>query len=270
MWLQGIDEAPKVVRACVASWQRENPTWEVIVLDRARLAQYVNLDQIFGNKLERITPQALSDIIRINLLADHGGVWADATCYCSTPLDDWIHAYLDTGFFAFSNPKPDRMIASWFLASVPGSKLTSEYRRITNDYWLENDFSRQGTETGKKIVKRLSKLLNHKNTVLPRFWFSIIVRRILRVHPYFWFHYGFAELLSRNPECCSLWRTAPKFDAAIPLELDRYGLFNRFDTAARTLVEESESPLWKLTWKYREDQLTEDCVLNRLISSNLL
>jgi hypothetical protein len=56
----------------------------------------------------------------MELLRRHGGVWADATCYCLQPLAEWLPSKLaPAGFFAFDRPAPDRMLASWFLAAQP-------------------------------------------------------------------------------------------------------------------------------------------------------
>ena len=33
--------------------------------------------------------QLLSDILRVNLLADHGGMWMDSTIYVTQDLPDW-------------------------------------------------------------------------------------------------------------------------------------------------------------------------------------
>jgi hypothetical protein len=41
-----------------------------------------------------IKEQAKSDIIRLHLLAQHGGVWADATVLCLQPLDHWLYDML--------------------------------------------------------------------------------------------------------------------------------------------------------------------------------
>ena len=36
-------------------------------------------------------------MIRLELLAEHGGVWADATMLCLRPLDSWIAHALPEG-----------------------------------------------------------------------------------------------------------------------------------------------------------------------------
>ena len=43
-WLQGFDNASKVVTQCVQSWKYYNPDWTIVLLDSANLKKYVNLE----------------------------------------------------------------------------------------------------------------------------------------------------------------------------------------------------------------------------------
>lgn len=135
LWLQGWDRAPALVRACADTWRRLNPGWRVRLLDRAALADVVpddDLAHVAGKPLE---PEAFSDVVRLELLARYGGVWADATAYCLRPLDEWLPSRLDAGFFAFARPAPERLLSSWFLAAVPGNGITRAWREAARDYW---------------------------------------------------------------------------------------------------------------------------------------
>ena len=75
-----------------------------------------------------------ADLARLDLLARHGGVWADATCFCVRPLDDWLLPCLPSGFFAFDRPGPDRLLSTWFLAAQPGNALVSGTFALMRDY----------------------------------------------------------------------------------------------------------------------------------------
>ena len=117
LWFQGLEQAPDAVKMCYLSWQQKNPGWKVEFLDETKVCDYVSLEQLEQPGLRK---QALSDIIRINLLARYGGVWVDATCYCQTPLDEWLIPQLSSGFFAFERTDKPRYFDSWFLALEPG------------------------------------------------------------------------------------------------------------------------------------------------------
>ena len=53
LWYQGLDRAPLVVKKCVESWIRENPGWDVVVLDAESLKRYVTPD-LPPDKLARL------------------------------------------------------------------------------------------------------------------------------------------------------------------------------------------------------------------------
>ena len=55
---------------------------------------------------KKITVQALSDIIRLNILNKYGGVWADAMLLCIQSLNHWIYEVINkTGFWMYHGTK---------------------------------------------------------------------------------------------------------------------------------------------------------------------
>lgn len=134
LWLQGWDVAPETAQACLASWRRLNPEWEVRALDRASLSSVIGTEAL-SRILRPKSDQAMSDEIRIELLHAHGGVWTDATAMCAQPLEQWLPARMATGFFAFDRPVSDRPLASWFLAAKRNSEIVSAWRQRVVEYW---------------------------------------------------------------------------------------------------------------------------------------
>jgi hypothetical protein len=105
LWLQGWDNAPAIVRACLARWQNLNPGWRVHALDAQTLARFLSASDI-DRIIRAETPlEAISDQIRIELLHHYGGVWADATTMCMRPLDRWLPASMPMGFSRFQGPR---------------------------------------------------------------------------------------------------------------------------------------------------------------------
>ncbi len=268
LWLQGRSEAPGVVEACLASWEKMNPGWEVVVLDEKTAGDYVDADAIVRSNTPYIERQAVSDILRINLLAERGGVWADATCLCMRPLDEWLGEYASSGFFAFERPGADRLISSWFLASASGCALTAAYREAVNAYWSKNTFSGRSPRTNqdagrlrRALVRRLQKR-TRKDSRLPRLWFSFPVRKGLRTYPYYWFHYLFAEVVARNRAAREVWSRTPRLSADGPHRLLAHGLLNPPSDEVRAAVDERREPLYKLTWHLSPDEVPADSTLD--------
>lgn len=95
-----------------------------------------------------------SDLVRLDLLARHGGVWGDATCYCAVPLDSWLPAATSSGFFAFRcGPRGDRHIASWFLAASPSNAIILSMYEMMLPYWRDHVFH---NETHPYLFKMLN------------------------------------------------------------------------------------------------------------------
>lgn len=222
LWLQGWHEAPPIVQSCLASWQVLNPGWEVrpIALDDVRIL--LDLPD-FSRK--SITPASFSDLVRISLLNEFGGIWVDATVLCRRPLDDWIFPLLGEGFFAFSRPCEGRELSSWFLAvDRPAHPVVNAWHDCVRAYWG----SRSQAST------------------------------------YFWFHSLFEELCAVDGAVKRCWQRVFKFSAVIPHRAQSLGLDNENEDAIAELFDEA-SPVLKLSYRVDCSLLGRDCLLSRLL-----
>lgn len=102
-WFQGVDNAPDIVKNCIASWKYYNNDWNIILLDNTNIIHYVNLNNYVNTQDKNINPTALSDIIRIILLKKYGGLWVDATTFCNKPLNEWLPDVIKEGFLPLVN-----------------------------------------------------------------------------------------------------------------------------------------------------------------------
>jgi Capsular polysaccharide synthesis protein/Methyltransferase domain/Polysaccharide pyruvyl transferase len=190
-WFQGRLEAPELVRKCLESWETRNPGWDFRCIDADTIARYVDLSSHVDLKKQTITAASLSDILRLLLLNEYGGVWVDATTFCNVPLDDWLPLAACTGFFAFARPDEDREIASWFLAAQPGNALLAKWAARAVAYW-------QGRE----------------NT-----------------RDYLWAHHQFGELCSIDRDAFRAWQNTPHISANGPYSIQHVGMYEDYDTA---------------------------------------
>ena len=266
MWWQGFDKAPDLVKKCYFSWKKHNPTWKIILLDEKNLDEYIDVQNIVNINRRDITIQKVSNILRINLLKKYGGVWVDATCFCCVPLDTWLSNYTKSGFFAFANPGKDRLFSSWFLVSGKNGYLISKYCDEHNLFWNRNCFSNQYTKQGLFIVKQLSRILN-RNSYTTKWWFSWVVLKIIKVYPYFIFHYHFAKIIKEDTLFRRIWNETEKYSADIPHKVLSSGLLQPLSQEIKQYIDNSQSPLYKLTWKYKVDKFSEGCTLHYLLES---
>jgi Capsular polysaccharide synthesis protein len=251
LWLQGFANAPFVVQKCLESWKKHNAGWQLIELDENNCGDWLDLAGIVRRSRSDVSRQALSDIIRINLLARYGGVWVDATCLCCKPLDDWLVNSLGAGFFAFEKPAPDRLLASWLVASTTDCHLTNTYRDHVNAYWRDNYFANQHTRRGEQALRHLGRLFN-VNASRTRFWFSAPVLKWLRVYPYYWFHYLLAEIIRRDVSSRHIWERRVKASANDPLKLLRHPgppLSSFLSDSLKLTIDSGRTPIWKLSWR---------------------
>ena len=185
-WFQGRETAPHLVKKCLRSWERNNPGWEFRCLDATSIERYIALRQHIELSRQSLTAASLSDIVRILLLREFGGVWVDATLYCNRPLDEWLPGVMTEGFFAFAAPAPDRPLSSWFLSAVSDNYLISSWCRWTMEYWSKRTDS----------------------------------------NDYFWFHHLFRDMCASDRLAMEEWIRVPKVSADGPHALQFRGLMH--------------------------------------------
>lgn len=262
VWYQGLSEAPFLVRKCIDSWLRENRSWEVTILDMSNLGEYVD-SGLPDEKLLSLPLVKQSNLVRLQLLAEYGGVWADATTLCMRPLDDWIDDCVASGFFAFYKPGRDRIMASWFMACNKECPIIIKLREYYASFFMKNDFN-VNSRFKQGIVKGLSTILN-RNEKTTRYWFSPVVTKFLKVYPYFVFHYMFQMLVSSDSECHAIWNNTKKVSADEPLRIFREGVFSPVDDTTKNEIDERRIPMYKLAWNYDQSVYSQSSVLYYLL-----
>lgn len=93
-WLQGLEQAPPLVKLCYEALRQKLPDREIVVIDAKNVFDYITLQEEIVEKWKRgiIGPAHFSDLIRLELLVRYGGYWIDATVYCT---DGGLLAYTD-------------------------------------------------------------------------------------------------------------------------------------------------------------------------------
>ena len=102
LWWTGWDHAPSLIKECAASWIEVNPSWSVELLDRTTVDATVNISLPAAQWawMKQHRQAAASDVARLALMAQRGGVYADATEYCFQPCDAWVNRLLRRSGFA--------------------------------------------------------------------------------------------------------------------------------------------------------------------------
>jgi len=142
------DELPEFVEMCIDKWRRLHPDWTIRVLTPDTVWRYTDAD-IFNYKFADTKPRT-SDFVRLNVLAKHGGVWADASIVPMKSFD-WVLDKQREGGYEFisyyrkqATLKPEYpVVESWFFACVPDCQFVKDWRdelEVMNSLGSDTDY----------------------------------------------------------------------------------------------------------------------------------
>lgn len=140
-WLQGMEKAPELVQACYESLKKNLKNKEIIVLTSENLKDYVTFPDFIMEKWKKgiISNTHFSDLLRMELLIEHGGTWIDSTVFCTGEFPDYVE---QADFFAFRNDyrrSLDSRISSWFISSKADYPLLKYVRDMIFAYWQKEN-----------------------------------------------------------------------------------------------------------------------------------
>jgi hypothetical protein len=124
---------PRTVQKCIASWRRHHPDYKIVILTPDNVHQYTSVqpDKIPWNK----SAARESDIVRIHVLAEHGGVWSDASMLLLSPIPFLTENALDHVEFVGYHIKhisgkqgPTPLIENWWFATRPQGRFITLWR----------------------------------------------------------------------------------------------------------------------------------------------
>lgn len=140
-WMQGMENAPALIRKCCKSVQKHIPAgYDIVLLTEKNLREYVQLPEYIWKKYRQgyITTTHLSDIVRIELLCTYGGCWIDATVFCSGPIPECM---LSGDLFLFKDTLMSRTVikmSSWWMYADQKNRLIHAARNLLYSFW-ENE-----------------------------------------------------------------------------------------------------------------------------------
>lgn len=211
-WMQGMENAPALVRKCYDSVCRNIPQgYDVILLTDKNLREYVSLPKFVWDKYEQgcITTTHLSDIIRVELLCTYGGCWVDATVFCSGPVPEYM---VSGEMFLFQDSITEKLVirmSSWWLCAERTNRLMHAVRNMLYDFW--------GQETD--------------------------------IHNYYLLHIMISRLLDGDAECKRIFNEMPYLNNSAPHIL--YGRLGREFNARDWEILRNNTPVHKLSYKQR-------------------
>ncbi|MBP9695361.1 MAG: hypothetical protein KBD73_03095 [Candidatus Magasanikbacteria bacterium] len=246
LWLQGYDDAPDQVKTCLDRWNKLNPAYKFELLDLSDVQDHIKTLPL---KISNITPQSLSDIVRVAILHKTGGIWVDATVFPTKSLSEWLEETVgDSEFFSYKreaqqkSPK-DRPFSAWFLYATNKSKIIEKLWEETCRYW----------SIGHIPMTDQNKETYHEDPIA----FMGLSQEVPNSpYPYHWLQHIFSYLEKTDASFAEIWHSCPDKSITIPHQIQflaREELVNE-NTAGylteeriKSIVENSE--MQKLNWR---------------------
>lgn len=143
-WWQGEESAPKLVKKCINSVREKNPDCNVNIITLDNYKTYVDINKTIEEKYlsGKIGQAHFSDVLRVNLIKKYGGLWLDATIFCSQKIPSEIFDY---SFFSCKSPRTKGSYVSEYqwTTFVFGGKANNTFYSFLcdyyNSYWEKND-----------------------------------------------------------------------------------------------------------------------------------
>lgn len=132
-WYQGINKkTPKTILLCLATIKKNAPN--VTVIDKNNYKEYVDLPKHIIGKFNAgdIDITHFSDILRVYILAKHGGVWLDATMILNKQLESFVGVPYWT---IKHNGCPNSIFA---MASAPNNPLFISLEQFYEKYYFDH------------------------------------------------------------------------------------------------------------------------------------
>jgi hypothetical protein len=127
------DRIPKTVKMCLRNWAKWNPDYEIVLLTKKNYQGYVTIpSNVTSHPIFDGNPSRCSELVRLWILAERGGIWMDPSIILQAPLDDWMFPkYAEfSGFYRkdWTKDPEQPMIEPWFMACNKGCELITKWR----------------------------------------------------------------------------------------------------------------------------------------------
>ena len=139
-WLQGKDKMPTIVQKCYEQLIFLHSDKNIIFLDANNYEEYIKLPSYIIEKWKDgiISHAHFSDVIRTALLAEHGGLWIDATTYLTSKIPNYI---FESKMFMFDMSNEDDIMIynNWFIYTKKNNRIFLALRDYLYLFWKKEN-----------------------------------------------------------------------------------------------------------------------------------
>ncbi|MCF0124149.1 MAG: hypothetical protein HUJ68_00020 [Clostridia bacterium] len=139
-WWDGFDRAPDLVKKCLSYMQSNRKKHPIIMIDKNNFSNYVTIPDYIIKKVKKneITLTHFSDILRVNLLYEKGGLWADSTVFFAKEISSEIFTreFFSIRIKSLNNfSVTDYQWSGFFIATPSKTQLMYFMKEFFNEYW---------------------------------------------------------------------------------------------------------------------------------------
>lgn len=143
-WMQGYDNAPIIVKKCIDSI-KNSTNHPVNIITKDKIDTFIHLPDYIMEKYNKqiITNAQFSDILRMCLLSQYGGLWIDATIFIPGKLPEKIFQY--QFYTCKRKPQKSGYVSNYMWTSfLNGCQKNCIVQKVVNDlflaYWEKYDY----------------------------------------------------------------------------------------------------------------------------------
>ena len=123
-WDSGFQNAPELVKIC--SQRLQSLEDNVILLDKTNYELYIPkcVHSVLKKLEDTVSIQHWSDLLILELLIEHGGIWIDSTVLLVKSFCQWIPSALEKAPLFFYTREDIHGISNWFIATKESKNRT--------------------------------------------------------------------------------------------------------------------------------------------------
>ena len=138
--MQGLKNAPPISMLCLKSLFRNYSDYQINIVTLENASHFVQFPEHIIRKFNegKISPTHFSDLLRLELLINHGGIWLDSCVLCTGREKN----YLREPLFVFKRTWMDQsahLASSWFIVAQKAHPILKTTRDLLYKFWQEHD-----------------------------------------------------------------------------------------------------------------------------------
>ena len=199
------------MQLCIKSWDLYGDFDQVDILDAASVYNFLPPGTL-PSTYQSLPVQIQSDLVRLGLLREYGGIWMDASTLVTSPVASWLGSLeLNTESFLFQNTGAGiggRLFETGFMASRPNHEFFSDWFNSMRALFSRHRIHRAHSPASsaplfaKKLFAFLNKYLR-QSARLSAFW-VVPPLSWLPFYPFFIVHYAGNALLRQSKHSTQL------------------------------------------------------------------